>query len=141
MTIKVTLNVINKEDIEKILQYYNELKTNNDEYLDIIICKEGGFQLLPNNQNKLIKYKSKQLRWNNKYLVSYCNYNQFNKEEELLLFNVLRLVLGKENVLLYNSYSDAKLSSPSIQNKLKNSPIFNKKCSPILINSIHKIPI
>ena len=31
MTIKVTLNLINKEDIEKILYYYNELKTNNDE--------------------------------------------------------------------------------------------------------------
>ena len=122
MTIKVTLNLINKDDNEKILQYYNELKTNNDEYLDIIICKEGGFQLVPYNQNKSVKYNSKQLRWNNNYLVSYSNYNQFNKEEENLLFKVMRLVLGKENVLLYNSYSDALLSSPSIQKRIKYSP-------------------
>lgn len=141
MTIKVTLNLINKEDIEKILYYYNELKTNNDEYLDTIICKEGGFQLLPYNKNNLFKYNSKQLRWNNKYLVSYSNYNQFNKEEENLLFKVLRLVLGKENVLFYNSYSDALLSSPSIQKRIKNSPKKSPKCSPTIINSIHRLAI
>lgn len=138
MTIKVTLNIINKEDIEKILYYYNELKTNNDEYLDVINCKEGGFQLLPKSQNKLLKYKSKQLRWNNKYLVSYSNYNEFNKEEEVLLFKVMSLVLGKENVLIYNSYSDAKLSSPSIQHILKkNSPKNNQKSSPKLISNAY----
>jgi hypothetical protein len=60
--------------------------------------------------------RGRELRWNSgKYLVTYFNKPGFTEEEKVLLFKVMRLVLGKENVSYYNTYGDAKKDSPSIK--------------------------
>lgn len=139
MTIKLILNNISKEEIENIIEYYNTIKPPNFGKLDTFVCKEGGFQIKPNlvtNNNLFIgnfleeNKKNRQLRFNRRYLVSYCNIPSFYKEEEYLLYKSMQFVLGKENISYYESYSSALLDSPNI--KIKNSPLLqNKKCSPI----------
>jgi len=146
MTIKVLLNSISKEEIENIIQYYNTIKPNHFGKLNTVLCKEGGFQILPNTivnndfTNKFMNSnnKNRQLRWNRKYLVSYCNIPCFHKDEENLLYKSLQFILGKENIVYYDSYSSAVLDSPSV--KIKNSPP-NKKCSPIYNKNYRILPI
>jgi len=134
MTIKTVLNFISKEEIENICNYYNIIKPPFWGSLNTVLCKEGGFQIIPNktiNNNQFMgKYlqensKNKQLRWNKKYLVNYCNIPPFHKEEEELLYKSMQFVLGKENVSNYDSYGSAVLDSPSV--RIKNSPVSSQK--------------
>jgi hypothetical protein len=134
MTIKTVLNTISEQEIENIIDYYNNIKPPKFGLLDIVLCKEGGFQIINNaitNNNKFIGYfikendKNRQLRWNKKYLVNYCNIPPFHKEEEELLYKSMQFVLGKENVSNYDSYGSAVLDSPSI--RTKNSPPSSQK--------------
>jgi len=134
MTIKTILNTISKEEIENICNYYNTIKPPFLGSLDAVLCKEGGFQIIPNtaiNNSRFIgKFlqendKNRQLRWNKKYLVNYCNIPPFHKQEEELLYKSMQFVLGKENVSNYDSYSSAVLDSPSI--RIKISPPSSQK--------------
>jgi len=49
MTIKTVLNFISKEEIENICNYYNIIKPSFWGSLNTVLCKEGGFQIIPNN--------------------------------------------------------------------------------------------
>jgi len=133
MTIKIALSSVSKQDIADILIHYNNIKPQNSGFLEDLVCKEGGFRIAPqecktslNKSDPVAMHfctrnneRARELRWNSKkYLVSYFNRPGFSKEEEILLFKVMRFVLGKENVSYYETYGDAKTDSPSIKENL-----------------------
>ena len=77
----------------------------------------------------------KYMRWQMKTLSSMYNYPSFSIEEEVLLFRIMRVVMGKENVSYYRTYDQAIKHSPSFNhitfsNLLTSSP----RNSPIPIN-------
>ena len=89
------------ENFQKILDYYNSKKDENDEPLERLDRCEGGFKIqlsyMKNyfgDENKRIK----QLRWNKGYLLS-KGYICFKYKEEMLLFEALVNVLGSDNVI------------------------------------------
>jgi hypothetical protein len=125
MSIKIALSSISSQDIEDILFHYNNLKPANSGVLENLVCNEGGFRIVPPPCNTVVNKSdpygtankmARELRWNSgKYLVTYFNRPGFTEEEKVLLFKVMRLVLGKENVSYYKTYGDAKKDSPSIK--------------------------
>jgi hypothetical protein len=141
MTIKTAISSISisESDIEDIIFHFNTMKPSNFGILEKLICREGGFKIVPPeaktvpelhknpvmNQYEIEKRRARELRWNSgKYLVNYCNIPGFLIEEEILLFKTMRFVLGKENVEYFDTYGDAKQNSPSIIENLlvKKSP-------------------
>ena len=104
MPIKVRVNTICDEDMQRILDYYNAYVQNNpghSEPLELLDRYEGGFQIsIPEmkdvscDDNKKIK----QLRWHRGYLVS-GYYIGFDANEEELLYTSLVHVLGQDNVI------------------------------------------
>jgi hypothetical protein len=125
VSIKIALSSISSQDIEDILFHYNTLKPANSGVLENLVCNEGGFRIVPPPCNTVVNKsdpygtankRARELRWNSgKYLVTYFNRPGFTEEEKVLLFKVMRLVLGKENVSYYKTYGDAKKDSPSIK--------------------------
>jgi hypothetical protein len=105
MQIKVLIDTINSDDIQKILDYYNQNKSLDDEPLQRLDRFEGGFQIcLPEMKDVMCdsNKKIKQLRWHNGYLVSFY-YIGFNDNEQDLLYRSLIQALGEENVMLERS--------------------------------------
>ena len=104
MPIKVLLDTICDEDMQRILDYYNanaQNKHGHIEPLELLDRYEGGFQIsIPEmkdvncDDNKKIK----QLRWHRGYLVS-SYYIGFDNDEEELLYTSLVHVLGQDNVI------------------------------------------
>lgn len=136
MPIKVTTSRITLDEIHLILDHYNTNKPANDAYLAYLPCKEGGFKLDISIDEFLGKYKRygcqsqtpiKQLRWNRNILVSYYNYPGFSPEEESRLFHAMSVVLGRENVRHYETFSAALLASPSV--RIRSSPGFHRSMS------------
>jgi hypothetical protein len=125
MSIKIALSSISSQDIEDILFHYNTIKPANSGVLENLVCNEGGFRIVPPPCNTVVNKSdpygtankgAREIRWNSgKYLVTYFNKPGFTEEEKVLLFKVMRLVLGKENVSYYKTYGDAKKDSPSIK--------------------------
>jgi len=125
VSIKIALSSISSQDIEDILFHYNTIKPANSGVLENLVCNEGGFRIVPPPCNTVVNKsdpygtankRARELRWNSgKYLVTYFNRPGFTEEEKVLLFKVMRLVLGKENVSYYKTYGDAKKDSPSIK--------------------------
>jgi len=135
MTIKTTIpsTSISEAEIEDILFHYNTMKPIKFGTLEKLICREGGYRIIPfeantvpelhknpfMNQLEIEKRRARELRWNQKkYLVGYCNIPTFTVEEEILLFKTMRFVLGKENVAYFETFGDAKKDSPSIVENL-----------------------
>lgn len=137
MTIKIAIpsTKITPGQIEDIIFHFNHMKPLHVGTLESLQKREGGFKIIPlpptppskktplseTHKNPFMeKYEQEQripreFRWNQqKYLVSYCNIPSFSKEEEMLLFDVMCFVLGKQNVKYYETYGDAKEESPSI---------------------------
>ena len=105
MSIKVLVDAVSSEDIQKILEYYNQNKSLEDEPLQRLDRFEGGFQIcLPEMKDVMCdsNKKIKQLRWHNGYLVSFY-YIGFTYIEQDLLHRSLSYVLGEENVILEGS--------------------------------------
>lgn len=135
MPIKVTKSRINLDEIRLIIDYYNTNKSENEAFLAYLPCKEGGFKLDISIDEFLGKYKRygcqhtpiKQLRWNRNILVSYYNYPGFSPEEESRLFNAMSVVLGRENVIHFETFSAALLASPSV--RIRSSPGFYRSMS------------
>jgi hypothetical protein len=101
MPIKVLVDTICDEDIQRILDYYNQYKPVHSERLELLDRYEGGFQIsIPEmkhincDNNKKIK----QLRWHRGFLVS-GYYIGFDGDEEELLYTSLVHVLGQDNVI------------------------------------------
>ena len=102
MTIKVLVDTIRNEDIQNILDYYNQNKPTDSESLQLLDRYEGGFQIYLTEMKDIkcdINKKIKQLRWDKGCLVS-SYYIGFDRDETELLHNALIHVLGQENVVI-----------------------------------------
>ena len=98
--IQVLKKHIEPEEMQKILEYYNSKKMENEEPLEILNRCEGGFKIQisyfknqPGDENNKIK----QLRWNRGYL-SPMKYISFEYNGQKLLYYALVNALGEENV-------------------------------------------
>jgi hypothetical protein len=151
MTIKIAIpsTKITPGQIEDIIFHFNHMKSKHIGTLESLQKPEGGFAiipLLPANTTKKHIYETtknpfmekleheqripREFRWNQqKYLVSYCNIPSFSKEEEMLLFDVMCFVLGKQNVKYYETYGDAKEESPSIVENMLQTKYFKRMMS------------
>ena len=140
MTIKLSsVSIIKEEDIPYIVNYYNSNKPEEADEILPNYNRENRLSGFDIDDAKTAKYHNvrisispmKKIRFSGKYLVSYNNHRPFEKDEEILLYQALSFVLGKENVNHYKSYSDAILCSPSYtvsfmgsnEPQLKRSPI------------------
>ena len=102
MQVKVFVDEIDNETIQKVLDYYNSNKLDDEEPLQILNRCEGGFKIqisYMKNQMCNENDKIKQLRWHKKYLTSQV-YIDFKYKEKMLLFEALVNVLGRDNVSL-----------------------------------------
>ena len=100
MPIKVFVNFIDNNTYNKILDFYNNNKSSDEEPLERLDRFEGGFQIkIPFKQDIICdaNEKIRQLRWNKKYLVS-GYYIGFTEKQEMLLYESLVYALGS-NVL------------------------------------------
>jgi hypothetical protein len=101
MTIKVNVDTISDEDIQAIIDYYNQNKPVGEEPINRLNRYEGGFQIrIPDMKDVMCdaNKKIKQLRWHKQCLVAGF-YLGFTDEEEDLLYKSLVHVLGKDNVI------------------------------------------
>lgn len=101
MTIEVKFSSYSKGDFEKVIKYYNNNKPSNYYDLEELNRCEGGFMIKKENYEKLYcdeNEKIKQLRWNNKNLVKFKNYDSFSYDEEKLLYESFIYVFGKDNL-------------------------------------------
>ena len=101
MPIFVNVNTI---DYGLVLDYYNTHKKESEPKLERLDRVEGGFQIqIPEKQNERCdsNEKIRQLRWNQQWLVPKYGYPYFKEEQEILLVEALKHVLGDE-IVLYN---------------------------------------
>lgn len=151
MPIKVSsVDLITKENIEDIIQYYNNFRPRDLEPIEMVEYKDPtrilgdirmetshyGLRIASSKPNHSYSNGTyKYMRWQMKTLSSMYNYPAFSIEEEILLFKIIRFVMGKENVFYYRTYDQAIKHSPSFNhitfsNLLTSSP----RHSPIPIN-------
>lgn len=121
MPIKVTSQEMTTKYIEDIIEYYNYSRPAGSEPIEYLQCKGGGYKILCSNKQHYANGKYKQIRWQRKILISFYNYPSFSIEEELLLYNMMKFVLGKENVSYYLSYDQAIKHSPSFKSSILSS--------------------
>jgi hypothetical protein len=90
MPIKVNVERIDQETLQKILDCYNSLKSEIEEPLELLDRFEGGFKIrIPEKNNVFDENdKIKQLRWYKQRLVPKY-YIGFSEREEHLLFESL----------------------------------------------------
>ena len=99
MPIFVDVNTI---DYGLVLDYYNTHKKESEPKLERLDRLEGGFQIqIPEKDRCNSNQKIRQLRWNRKWLIPKQGYPYFEDEQELLLVEALKYVLGDE-IVLYN---------------------------------------
>ena len=97
--IKVTiLNV----DYNNVCGYYNQHKPSTFNEIKQLDRVEGGFSidLLTKNQKLDINENIKQVRWNNKHLITKWSYIPFSSEETKLLFESLVSIYGNDKIFL-----------------------------------------
>ena len=131
MPIKVSsAELITKVNVRDIACYYNSCRPKYFEAIEMVEYKNNksaigsiqmetfnyGFRIASTETNRSYSNGThKYMRWQMKNLASMYNYPPFSVEEEVLLFRVIRFVLGKENVFYFRTYDQA----------IKNSPCFN----------------
>lgn len=101
MTIKVNVDTISHEDIQQVVDYYNQNKSVDEEPISRLHRYEGGFQIsLPHMKDVMCdaNNKIKQLRWHKQSLVAGF-YMGFSDSEEELLYKSLVHVLGESLVI------------------------------------------
>lgn len=100
MTIKVSFDIINDEDCNKIINYYNSIKPQNYQPLEKLDRAEGGFMIKKDNSESFSDEndKIKQCRWSQKCLVKFKNYSYFSNDEEQLLYKSLLHTFGSSKV-------------------------------------------
>jgi len=120
MPIKLySLSILSNENINEIVFQYNNSKLIEWEHMRSMFTLHNefyGFQIQSTKNYPQFSQDNnncKQIRIYRKYLTAYNNYPAFLTEEELLLFSVMSLVLGKENVKYYKSFSSALSTSPN----------------------------
>jgi len=119
MPIKVTLpKQVILDYAQQVLDEYNKRKKPNDPLLEFLSSKEVGFKIRVDNRKTervsgYVENTFKQMRWNRTTLVSFYNYPAFSVEEEKLLFQSMRQIFGKDNVIYYSTYGHALANSPN----------------------------
>jgi len=100
MPIEVLFDVITGDDCNKIINYYNRNKSQNDQPLEKLDRCEGGFMIKKEDSSSFSddNDKIKQLRWSRKRLLQFKNYSSFSEEEEQLLYNSLLETFGSSKV-------------------------------------------
>ena len=102
MPIRVLVDTIEYDDIEKIIEIYNLKKEKYDEPLERLDRCEGGFKIRLKDYDKLEgddNSKIKQLRWQYRYLKPFPGHLGFELREEIILYGCLKIVLGPEKVV------------------------------------------
>ena len=142
------MSILTKQNIDEIVFQYNNSKPIEWESIHSVFSLQNifcGFSIkstkaysvfiLENNNCRQIKiYK--------KYLTAFNNYPSLLIEEELLLFSIMCLVLGKENVKYYKSFSSALSTSPNTNVSfinIKKSPVSDLTSSHLLCSSNSKM--
>ena len=103
MTIRVVPETIDKETFQKILDYYNANKPEDEEPLERLPRAEGGFQIqLTDMKDKYCddNKKIRQLRWNSIGQLVSRGYIDFTAKQGTLLYEALVYGLGKANVII-----------------------------------------
>lgn len=105
MPIRIYVDYIDQVDYDRIVDYYNANIPFGEPKLEILDRCEGGFQIsCPSSEGEADVNKNiKQLRWNKKRLVPFCEYKGFSKYEEMMLFIAIRSVFGD-----YVTYEDVR---------------------------------
>ena len=100
MPIEVLFDVITGDDCNKIINYYNSNKSQNNQPLEKLDRCEGGFMIKKEDSSSFLddNDKIKQLRWSRKRLLQFKNYSSFSEEEEQLLYNSLLETFGSSKV-------------------------------------------
>lgn len=96
MPIKVTATSIDAETFQRILQYYNENKPNDEEPLERLPRAEGGFQIqIASKKNECcdVNLKIRQLRWWKGTLIPFGHIG-FTAKQEAMLYEALVYGLG-----------------------------------------------
>jgi hypothetical protein len=103
MVIRVFVDSISFENLKEILKIYNENKCSDEESLELLDRAEGGFKIkIPSKSNDVDENnKIRQVRWNQKCLITKSPYIGFTEYQETLLYEAMVHVL-KKNVLLEN---------------------------------------
>ena len=97
-TIKVNVDTI---DYKIIINYYNNNKSEDEEELEVLERLEGGFQIRLKNYNDPNideNLRIRQLRWDNRCLVTYSLSSMFTEYQLDLLFESLKNTIGENNV-------------------------------------------
>lgn len=94
MPIRIYVDYIDKDNYERIVDYYNSNIPFGEPKLEILDRCEGGFKIAcPSGENDP-NQNIKQLRWNKKRLLPFRGYKGFSKYEEMMLFIAIRSVFG-----------------------------------------------
>ena len=142
MPIKITtIDLITEKNMKATVSYYNTyLKMTGNETtpeIELIEYMNGtktnyGFRIKTNNPNYTYAVNEYNImRWENKTLSAIFNYPPFLPEEELLLYKIMRFVVGKDNVIYYSSYQQSIVNSPRFNRSLIVSPLVPKTTSQI----------
>jgi hypothetical protein len=150
MPIKVTsIELITKENLKTIVQHYNLYKPCEFENIEFIEYKNKvnvvnekislnyGFRIPCSRPN--FSYSNgthKYMRWHIKTLSSIYNYPPFLPEEEVLLFRILRFVIGKEHVTYFRTYDQAIKNSPNFDISIFSKLLIKSPCRNISYDSV-----
>jgi hypothetical protein len=109
-SIQVTFSSYTEQQIQEVLDYYNQNKPENSMELEKLNRAEGGFciKLTPDQMERVRdfifydqynpNFAIKQLRWTRKFLVPLSGYAEFDDAETALLLDAMKHVFGEEYV-------------------------------------------
>ena len=114
MPIKLLGPGILPSQINDILSYYNHHIQNTDPILEYFDDGKKRIFFVRFSTKNSVSFNDqvRQLHWKNGILISYYNYICLTEQEELLLYESMRTVLGETNVKYYSSVSDIYHHSP-----------------------------
>jgi predicted amidohydrolase YtcJ len=105
MSISVKFASYSPEELERVVNYYNQIKPSHNNVIEELDRCEGGFKIAQENDTEIETADPnqgiKQLRWKNRKLDP-MNYRGFTPEETLRLYQSLVHVFGQSLV----SYDD-----------------------------------
>ena len=152
MPIKVTsIELITKENLESTVHFYNLYKPCEFENIEFIEYKNKiyvenekillnyGFRIPSSRPN--LSYSNgtyKYMRWHVKTLSTIYKYPPFLPDEEVLLFRILRFVIGKEHVTYFRTYDQAIKNSPSFDTNIFSKLLSKSPCRGVTYDSMTK---
>ena len=97
MSISVKFSSYSPEEVERVIDYYNQIKPSHTNVIEELDRCEGGFKIAEIETAADPNQKIKQLRWNKRKLDP-MNYRGFSQEETLRLYQSLVHVFGESLV-------------------------------------------